>query len=165
MPTNLLKIYNQLLEIDYLSEPDRIISLKRIFKRDIEENDNFNFRSKKINPTKREGVATDILFSHLTTIADGKNDKKRSFESARSRRLHWIKHLIEERKTDNMLIFSVLDPNGIRTYIYDKDEKYVIILEPYRNGLEYYLITAYHLDGNNPDKLNRKFKRKLPEIH
>lgn len=41
MPTNLLKVYNQLLELNSLSEPQRILSLKRVFNRDIVENRNF----------------------------------------------------------------------------------------------------------------------------
>jgi len=57
----------------------------------------------------------------------------------RSIRLHWIRHHIEEKKSDNMLVFSVTEPKvaTARTYIYDKDEKYLIVLEPMRNRNEY----------------------------
>lgn len=51
-----------------------------------------------------------------------------------------------------MLVFSVKEPEGIRTYIYDKDEKYVIILEPLRNGTQYYLLTTYYLTGKDAHK-------------
>lgn len=43
--------------------------------------------------------------------------------------------------------FSVEEPDGIRTYIWDKDEDYVIVLEPLRNKDEYYLLTAITLRG------------------
>lgn len=65
-----------------------------------------------------------------------------------------------------MLIFSVKEPEGFRTYIYDKDEKYVIILEPLRNKNEYYLLTAYYLSGKDSkrDKIVKKYNRRLDEI-
>lgn len=164
MPTNLLKTYPQLLEIDHLNEAQRTTSLKGVFKRDIEDNTDFNFKTKKINPIKSEEDAMQLLFKHLTTKIVDKKTNRREFEPQRSKRLHWIKYHIEENKPDNMLIFSVEDPEGIRTYIFDEEQNYVIILEPYRNQQEYYLLTAYYLDGRNPQKIRRKYKRRLPQI-
>ena len=51
-----------------------------------------------------------------------------------------------------MLCFSVKEPEGIRTYIYDKNEKYVIVLEPKHKNTIYYLLTAYHLRGKDAKK-------------
>ena len=63
-----------------------------------------------------------------------------------------------------MLVFSCKEKQSIRTYIYDKEQKYVIILEPYRNKDEYYLLTAYHLTGPNKKKIENKYKRKLEDV-
>ncbi len=65
-----------------------------------------------------------------------------------------------------MLLFSVDEPEGLRTYLYDKDERYVIILEPLRKKAEYYLLTAYFLTGKDAqrDKILKKYKRKLNYI-
>ncbi|WKZ69980.1 MAG: hypothetical protein QY331_01765 [Melioribacteraceae bacterium] len=164
MPLNLLKVYNQLLEIDHLSEIDRTASLKGIFNRDIRNNTSFKFREKQINPISVETDAMDILFKHLTTVKINNNSAERTFEPDRSKRLHWIKHHIEENKTERMLIFSVEDPEGVRTYIFDEDENYVIILEPYRNESEYYLLTAYYLNTRNRKKIRNKYKRKLETL-
>jgi hypothetical protein len=84
----------------------------------------------------------------------------------RSVRLHWIRFHIEERKKDDMLHFSVQEPEGVRTYIYDIIEKYVIVLEPLRNNGEYYLLSAYYLTGKDAqrDKILRKYRRKLNTI-
>ena len=62
-----------------------------------------------------------------------------------------------------MLCFTVKEPEGNRTYIYDKTEKYVIVLEPLRNGTEYYLLSAYHVQGKDArrNKIERKYRRKL----
>ena len=78
-----------------------------------------------------------------------------------------MKFHIDESKDDDVLQFSVKEPEGVRTYIYDKTEKYVVVLEPLRKVNEYYLLTAYHLTGKDAkrNKILKKYKRKLNEIH
>ena len=166
MPFNLLKTYNQLLDLLHLNYSERIGSLKRIFERDIEQKQGFCFRTKQIYPVKRQLQDTDMptLFAHLTTHVIDKTTNQREFEPRRSERLHWLKHHIEERKTKGILVFSVEDPEGIRTYIFDEDENYVVILAPYRDTTAYYLLTAYFLEGRNPEKIKKKYKRRLIDI-
>lgn len=164
MPFNLIKTYNQLLEIAHLAEHERRASLLRIFKRDIEDNENLHFRGKKINPIKGEDIPMHALFRHLTTEIINEKTRERNFEIQRSVRLHWVKHHIEELKQGGVLIFSSQDTDGVRTYIFDEEENYVIVLLPYRSGQEYFLLTAYYLDGRNPKKIANKYKRRLPDI-
>lgn len=169
MPFNLLKKYNELLDIVAMNEFQRRESLRGIFDRDITNNINFSFREKRIYPTPAEGQdATDRLFGHLTTTITDKKIKKREFDIKRSMRLHWIRHHIEERKRDNVLIFSVKEPDGTRTYIYDIDERYVIVLEPMRDlrRNEYALLTAYYEEGRDKErsKIMKKYKMKLPDV-
>ncbi|MCB9359750.1 MAG: hypothetical protein H6587_10975 [Flavobacteriales bacterium] len=165
MATNLLRKYPELLQIGHLSTAARTVSLKGVFDRDIRNNSFFKFRKKQINPTTKDGeIPMDTLFYHLTTVVTDEKTKKREFDMDRSVRLHWIKYHVEEKKKDQMLVFSCKEPQGVRTYIYDKAEKYVIILEPYRNKDEYYLLTAYHLTGRNNKKIENKYKRKLNDV-
>lgn len=167
MPLNLLKKYNERLDIAGLNESLRNKSLLLIFNKDIAENNNFKFKNKQITPTPLDGVIKmDTLFNHLTTQIVNKETRRREFELTRSERLHWIRFHIDCCKDDNMLIFSVKEPEGNRTYIYDKDEKYVIVLEPLRSGIEYYLLSAYYLIGKDAqrDKMIKKYKRKLNEV-
>ncbi len=175
MPLNLIKTYSQLLDIVGLTVQQRTTSLKGIFKRDIEDNHNFKFQNKQIRPLKKEGQdSMDTLFHHLTT-KDDKDEKgnllgSRSFELARSQRLHWVRHHIEERKKGNVVIFSFKDrvkgKNIIRTYIYDVEQEYVIILEPQRSGTDYYLLTAYQLnEPRGKEQIETKRNRKLEELY
>jgi hypothetical protein len=135
-----------------------------VFQRDIQNNNAFGFRGKRINPTPGQQEPMARLFVHLTTEVVNLETKHREFERKRSERLHWLRYHIEERKNQGMLVFSIRETGQIRTYILDEDENYVIVLEAFRNQTEYYLLTAYYLDGRNPDKMKNKYKRRLPDI-
>lgn len=167
MPYNLLKKYNALLELDSMGQQERTASLKRIFERDFVKNENFKFRNKKLNPTPKDGkISMETLFTHLTTCEVNTAEKKREYDRHRSIRLHWIKYHIEEQKKDNVYIFSAKDKDGIRTYIYDIKEFYVIVLEPLRDSAEYYLLSAYYLRGKDKFKIENKYKkRRLPDLY
>jgi len=170
MPFNLAKTYNELLDIVGMSEWQRTQSLMAIFNRDIRNNPNFKFANKEIHPTPTEDgdIKIEELFVHLTKKIFDKNTRAREFDLHRAARLHWVKYHIEKSKKDNMLYFSVKEPNGLRTYIYDKDEKYVIVLEPLRNKSSYYLLSAYYLTGSDAkrDKIMAKYnKYRLDELY
>ena len=74
---------------------------------------------------------------------------------------------VKEMKTFNLSRSFVNEPHGIRTYIYDKEQYYVIVLEPLRKKDEYYLLTAYKLTGKDlkRNKILAKYNnRRLPEL-
>lgn len=168
MALNLLKKYNELLDISALNETERKTSLWQIFARDFIQKGDIYFNNKRITPTPLDGKITmDTLFSHLTTKMTDKISRTREFDRHRAERLHWIIFHLEKKKEENLLIFSVEEPEGIRTYIYDSKESYVIVLEPIKEKNEYYLLTAYKLTGKDyqRDKIMAKYnKRRLPYI-
>lgn len=171
---NLLKVYNALLDVDALSPKERILSLRRVFDRDIPNNAKFGFRGKKIYPIPTDGQdKIDLLFAHLTTKVIDPQTKHREYDRPRSIRLHWIKFHIEERKHDDMLVFSTINGREKRTYIYDVKEKYVIVLEPKSAKREngqiyryYYFLTAYPLEGKDAkrNKIEKLYARRIDEI-
>lgn len=177
MATNLLKRYNDFLELLHLNEHGRTVSLRNIFDRDIANNTNFLFRLKIIRPLKKEGqIDMERLFSHLTKKTEevegenGKKIKSRSiFDIDRAKRLHWIWHHIQELKRD-LKIFSLEErkqgKDVIHTYIFDEEEEYVIVLEPQRSQTDYYLLSAYYLNENWAKKnMRKKWKRRLPQVY
>ena len=167
MPFNLLKTYNALLELGAFNEHQRRQSLMGVFDRDFTNNPNLTFMEKQITPTPVDGaIEMATLYTHLTTVVVDKQTKRREYDNHRSVRLHWVRYHIDCNKQDEILHFSIKEPEGIRTYIYDVTEKYVVILEPLRNGTAYYLITAYHLTGKDAkrNKILKKYKRRLDEI-
>ena len=165
MPFNLLVTYNRLLDIGSFNPSQRLASLKGVFNRDITNNPNFCFRNKKINPTPKDGqIPMETLFTHLTTTIVDRGTNKRAFDLHRSIRLHWVKYHIDEKQKEGMRLFSCRDKAGNRTYIHDRNESYVIVLEPLRKKDEYYLLSAYYLMGGDNSKLENKYKRRLNEL-
>lgn len=180
MPLNKLKKYPELLILNSLDEKARTQSLRGIFDRDITNNENFSFNGKRIYPIKSDGkLDMDREFMHLTTEEieetdeNGKVTKHRVYDGFRSERLHWIRpHVEQQIKDSNIIVFSVKERNVrkridvYRTYIYNKTQKYVIVLEPQtRNGNAYYLLTAYYLNKKYGVKqIEKKLKAKLDEI-
>ena len=166
----------ELLEILHLGDKERKASLYRVYRRDIEDNEAFKFREKRVYPIKSDGeIDMQREFMHLTTTddkeAEGAATKKRVFEPDRSRRLHWIRHHIEERTSHVLEIFSCEErdmkhrKNIYRTYVYDTAEKYVIVLEPQRSPYGYYLLTAYYLNmPGGEKKMKKMLKKKLEEV-
>lgn len=176
MPLNQIKVYNDLLELVFMGEKERIVSLRKIFDRDIANNHSFKFRDKCVRPIKKDGMpALESLFQHLTHASVIKSENGRSFKSRsefdvkRSERLHWVWHHIQEK--EDVKTFSTKDRKGgkdvIRTYIWDKEENYTIVLEPYRNRKDYYLLSAYYLQKKKGGikAMQKRYKRRLNEVY
>ena len=173
---NLTKEYPELLDLaHYPNEKQRDEVLKAIYERDIEDNPFFKFREKRIYPIKDDGaveMARELM--HLTRKeVEEEGVKHRVFDIQRSRRLHWIKpHMEESTGEANIEVFSVVERDQknrkdiARTYIYNKFQKYVIVLEPQiRSGNAYYLLTAYYLDEDYGEKMmKKKMKKRLQEV-
>lgn len=177
MPFNLLKRYPDLLELAHLSNSERLESLRRIFDRDIANNDGFSYEGRKIYPIKTDGEEDmNREFRHLITesvMDEESNRSVRVYDAHRAERLHWIKPHIERAISDSVIeVFSVVERDVahrqdiVRTYIYNKTRKYVIVLEPQcRNGNTYYLLTAYYLNRDYGEKaIKKKMKKRLEEI-
>lgn len=157
-----MKKYNSLLELDAFDEEKRNDSLFGIFKRDFVESGNY-FREKKVLPSLAESKeAMANLFEHLITIKN-KPFQERVYDRYRAIRIHWIKYHLEEKLPGTLHVFSVKDKAAIRTYLYNEQESYVVILEP-RGKDRYYLLTAYYLLGRNKYKIEKKMKRKLESV-
>lgn len=171
MPLNKLRKYNDLLDFGAYDEYQRRESLMRIFERDFIELGDIYFyiNRKKVGPTPSSDgeIKVETLFTHLITCSKvgDKRELKRFYDNNRAIRLHWVRHLLLKRE-EGIEIFSVEERDGKRTYIYDKEEQYVIVLEPLRVKNEYYLLTAHKLMGKDDkrDKIMSKKRRALQEV-
>jgi hypothetical protein len=179
MAINYIKKYKALLELNHFTEWERKQSLQAIFNRDIADNENFTFQNKIIRPLKKEDIFdVESLFKHLTHRSEDETDKRgvkiktrNIFDFERSKRLHWILPHINQKVKDEIRLFSsVVRINGqdvIRTFIYNVTEEYIVILEPHRSGLDYYLITAYYLEKiyGGPKSIKKIYDRRLDKVY
>jgi hypothetical protein len=85
--------------------------------------------------------------------------------------LHWIKVHVNETYPPKIEVFSIIERDEkkrkdvTRTYIYDKKEKYIIVLEPLRECTAYFMLTAYYLNKPYAEKqMKKKLKKKLAEV-
>ena len=85
MPFNLLKKYPELLEILHLGDKERKASLYRVYRRDIEDNEAFKFREKRVYPIKSDGeIDMQREFMHLTTTDERKALRRRKESSSQT---------------------------------------------------------------------------------
>ena len=178
MPLNLTKKYPELLDL-IGSMHNMLDSLRGIYEREIENTPDFKFRGIPIHPLKSEGqLDMERTFKHLTTREYDQYDdngnllplKRREFDLARSKRLHWINHHVHECTPDNIEVFTVTERDKKKhmdvthTYIYDKIHKNVIVFDRKPNR-QFYLLTAYYLDEPYAEKtLQKKMKKRLPSV-
>jgi len=160
MPTNLLKTYPGLLELLYGSHHENVNSIKNVFYRDFNTENPIIFNAKPIQPTPSGGEdKIERLFNHLTRVIVDEKTKKREFESERAVRIHWIKnHLTKIININHVFSFMVKDEN--RVYLLDKNEKYIIVLEPLRDENSYHLLSAYKLLSSNYKKIMTKYEKR-----
>ena len=161
------------MEILHLTPTQRNTSLKGVYQRDIEDNPHLKFRDKQIYPIKSNGkIDMERQFIHLTCEEVQEKDEKgrllppkRVFEKDRSQRLHWIKHHINESSPNKITVFEITERDTkkradvTKTYIYDKEQKYVIVLENQKKD-SYYLLTAYFLNKPHGKKIIEKKMKK-----
>lgn len=158
MATNLTKSYNHLLEFLYVNHHQNIQSFRAVFNRDLGTSIPVIWRSLPVLPTPADGEdVMDRQFRHLTTVITDEQTRKREFEGERTVRIHWIRHHLEERTPQHLLIFKVIHEN--RIYILDKVEKYVVVMEPLRKTNAFYLLTAYKLLPANFKKIMKKYEK------
>ena len=158
MPTNLTKMYNSLLEFLYQNHQQNIQSFRAVFNRDFSNTVPVIWRSLPVLPTPADGEdVMDRQFRHLTTVITDEKTRKREFESERTVRIHWIRHHLEEKSPEHLLVFKVTQEN--RVYVLDKTERYVVIMEPYRKADAFYLLTAYRLLPANFKKMMKKYEK------
>lgn len=160
MPLNRIKTYNSLLDLYYPSEHQNKASLKGVFNRDFIEIPNLQLKGIPIHPTHSEDGedSMDRLFRHLITVITDEATRKREFDSDRAVRIHWIRFLIEGGKINDFLIFNIKGED--RVYLLDKNERYVIVLEPKRKVKTFYLLTGYRLEPSRFRNLMNKYEKR-----
>jgi hypothetical protein len=89
---------------------------------------------------------------------------RRTFDHLRAERLPWCRPCIEHDGDTFLKVFSYQEGRGkIRSYIWLEQFDYVVVLEQRTKQGVFFLITAYHLDGESDRRrLTRKYENRIP---
>lgn len=138
---------------------DHLNELYEIFKKDfIEEEYYLNGLLIKVDlaPSKEYGFQ-NYPHTFIKLITRGKKNK-RVFDRKRANKLHWIKVILDNRKTDDITCFKYKEGAGsIRDYFWFKNGDYLVIME--KITPKYIIISGFHID----DDRNRKFYQRRYE--
>ena len=163
--TVLLVKFDNFLDILSMNPINLVDSLSMIFENDMVNNPCRTFNEKKViyfqDPFDKQAI-----FDHL--IKKKMNGSRQVIDVERAKRIHWIKYFIEnslKQGVNGFWVFSYKHLNeNIRTYIYHKQTKFLVVLEPTNNN-EYILITAHLRAGDGITEIKRRYREKLPDLH
>lgn len=101
------------------------------------------------------------IFWHLTSCKD-KNTGDRLPDLRRCERLHWIPIILAACANSDVLEWDYAEGSGkINSYVWLKEENFVIILKKYPKG-DRRILTSYYLDYTNSiQKMQRKYNERL----
>jgi hypothetical protein len=103
----------------------------------------------------------EIMFWHLTHRKD-KLTKTHIPEPQRCARLNWVATILANAHQPEVTRWDYLESNGnICTYLWLKDEDYVVVLKKFPNG-SYRLVTAHCVDLSiKRSTLESKYKKRI----
>jgi hypothetical protein len=113
------------------------------------------------NTAPSKGRPYEEGFVHLVT-SDGPPLMRREFDPSRAARIRWCKATMSNCQCPSILQWRYVEGSGaIRTYIWCRDAKYLVVLEHKPREGSYYLVTAFHAEGSSTDiKLRRKYEKR-----
>jgi hypothetical protein len=76
----------------------------------------------------------------------------RIFDKKRANKIHWIKEVLEQKESDDVLVFDFLEASKrVRRYFWFKEGDFLVIMEIITPN--FVIVSCFHID----DDRNRKF--------
>lgn len=86
-------------------------------------------------------------------------ERNRGFCSARAKRLHWIKFLIDNWQTDPAIVhYYQTQIDGTSLIIWHRAKGFLIILSPLSNSTDKLLVTSYIVFHNKQNRYKKEYK-------
>ncbi len=115
-------------------------------------------------PDKEDG--REAIFWHLTDREEQQRRHKvqkptRVPDLCRSARLSWVRPMIENCPSHEILDWDIEEEGSIKTYVWLKSHDFLVLMKRYPDGARR-LLTAYCLNYDNMrEKLRKKYDRRL----
>lgn len=106
-----------------------------------------------VRNSKEEGFE-DYPHTFVKIITRG--DKgKRNFDKKRANKIHWIKPILENRNTEDIICFQFLEGDGsVRDYFWFKEGFFLVIME--KITPDYIIVSCFHIDNEKNQKYYEK---------
>jgi len=141
-----------------------VARLYKIFEKDFKQTKpTFNGKEIWWDQRKLEGNAYEEAFWHLITKQDSKTGD-RLLDNRQAERLNWCVPIIFNADDKAVKVWDFKEAGGyLRTYLWLEDFDYVVVLQKRKVRLKevYFLITAFHVDGESRRRnLRKKYERR-----
>lgn len=141
---------------------EHLDALFQLFKEDF-LNEDFYFDGCKviidIRNSKEDGFKQ---YPHTFVKLITRGDKgKRCFDKKRANKVHWIKPILENKDTDDVICFQFLEGDGkIRDYFWFKEGYFLVIME--KITPDYIIVSSFHIDDERNQKYyERKYQNRV----
>lgn len=132
---------------------EHLEELYEIFKRDFIDTPYFLDGTEifiDLRPSREEGYE-NYPHTFVKLVSRG-NKGKRNFDRKRANKLHWIKVILDNCDTEDILRFEILESDeSIREYFWFKEGDFLVILK--RITPNYIIVSGFHID----DDRNRRY--------
>lgn len=106
-----------------------------------------------------DGDSHEDGFWHLIT-KDDPSSGDRLLDTFRAKRLRWCRAIVDNHTDASVLVWDYLEGSGkVRTYVWVEQSDYLVVLEKQLRkgrGVAYFLVTAFHLDGESRRRATRR---------
>lgn len=145
--------------------PSDLTALYAIYRRDLRVPNLFLLESRvRVNgrPDYEAPESYEKGFWHLVSHD---TPYGREFEERRAARLPWCMPMIRNPRDPSITSWNYLEAQkGIRTYLWLRGQRYVVILAPVRNSGEpgeLEIVTAFFVNKEKEEDLESKYKRRI----
>lgn len=136
---------------------DYINTLYLLFKRDFIDTRPI-FNNQQVHHDKNDDNGKSAGFVHITNKEDS-TVGGRVLDLRRCERIHWIKPIIENAASPDVLKWREEKGKQKRVFLYLASERFLVILQEFKYG--YLLVTAYYVDHEKTHQRYLKKNRRL----
>lgn len=112
------------------------------------------FEGEQVLHDARDDGGKCACFVHITN-KDDEDAGDRVIDLRRCERIAWIRPIIDNHTSNDVLRWEEEKPKGNRIFLYLESERFLVILQKFKYG--YMLVTAYYVDHN---KTHQRYLKK-----
>lgn len=131
---------------------EHLEELFQLFKADFLDNEFYlNGCKVMIDVRKSKEVGYEKYPHTFVKIITRGEKGKRCFDKKRANKIHWIKPILENKDTEDVICFQFLEADGkTRDYFWFKEGFFLVVMEKIRP--DYVIVSCFHIDDDRNQK-------------